>query len=149
MMAAKRQVDLETARKARAEEQRRLEDKAFRGFILEETEEGIEILKKKRKDWLELQLLWHRRRAQEARIPFPAKSTLRNNTQCAEKLVQCIQARKAAKNTARSEENALGTLQNVPDYVFASTEDSDELLGDEDGDLDAEFESEDEDEELL
>jgi hypothetical protein len=87
----------ERDRKARLKAQRALElrakeDVAFCDPIwkLELEEHNPEVLAKRRKPWLELQLLWHRRLATEAKERLPSKSTLKNNMLRAEQLSRCI-----------------------------------------------------------
>jgi hypothetical protein len=147
LLAATKQKDREVARAARQQEQRRKEEEAFKGFVLEETEDNPEVLEKRRKDWLELQLLWHRRRAQDACQVFPAKSTLRNNLMRAEKLSECIKARKNARDGEDASENVCSELEDVPNYIFSGLGRLDSLSDDEDEDLDAVFALEEEDEE--
>jgi hypothetical protein len=100
------------------------------------------VLKTKRteklpsKDWLELQLLWHRKRALDRQEQFPTKTSLKNNTLRAEHLSCCIKAFKAEK--------AAGVTLDLPQPVSERLEGFEDMLDDaEDAELDDEYDDED------
>jgi hypothetical protein len=149
--AAQKRKAKELKRAARLAEQRRKEQEMWKHFELEVAEDDPAVLKTKRtakltcKQWLKLQLLFHRRRALAQQEVFPTKTALKNNPLRAEQLSRCIRAYKAATADGLVDETA-------PQSPELEDEEEDTLEGLGDAESDDEYGDEDaedvEDEEL-
>jgi hypothetical protein len=154
ILSAKEQREKEAAREARRIESERREVAAMVGFELEEIEYDPAVLAKKGKDWLELQLLYHRKAAAACMAKFPSKTALKNNSLRAAELSRCVEKAKVQNATLPSD-TLPGLLPLPPalsDYVIELSEhqllihehaDCDESLDD---DVDATVDSDSEDE---